>query len=578
MGSASAATLVRQPYVQNVRKQGATIQWTTGEPGEASVITTDPAGREQLFSCVSVPRPASLTGQAKNYWRHRAVLSGLTSGTDYSYRVLLDGVSLPTAADLGFRTVGVNTFGFVALGDTGVGSEEQRQLAALVQTERARFVIHTGDIAYPDGNYEAYEKRYFDFYQATMSRVPFFPCPGNHDYFEAGVEAYLSIHDVPADGVPARDQGRYYSFDWADAHVVSLDSNACLDEAARGQGAMLEWLDRDLSQSRAYWRIVFFHHPPFAVGVHSQERLTVLARERIVPILEQYSVPLVLCGHEHSYQRSQALRGGSPNPGGAVYITTGGGGATLYDVPDTPVNAAARSAYHYVRCEVDGRQIRLQAIGINGREFDAAFIAPPPAIAQRGVTNAASYTSRIGRGGLITIFGWHFSIDTRSASGQPLGDDVDVRVTIGDDRLPLLMVSPTQINALLPEQWIGPVRLKVITPLGTAETNMEILPLAPAIFGDGLFHGDGNAITPDLPATAGGLVDVFVTGIGASQQPVLVRVGAQGVWVAPQAMEGVPGIQRLRFALPDGLATGTVPLMVEAGGVSSNTLGLPVLG
>src|SRR5262245_39258783 len=99
----------------------------------------------------------------------------------------------------------------------------------------------------------------------------------------------------------------------------------CLVEAAIDQGAMLRWLENDLAATRLFWRIVFFHHPPFAAGPNQNDAQCILARERIVPILERHGVQLVFNGHEHSYQRTEPLLAGHivrPDQG-IVYMTTG---------------------------------------------------------------------------------------------------------------------------------------------------------------------------------------------------------------------------------------------------------------
>ena len=53
-------------------------------------------------------------------------------------------------------------------------------------------------------------------------------------------------------------------------------------------------------ETRPRWVIVFMHLSPFTVS--RAARL-----QRFVPVFEKYKIPLVLCGHNHSYSRSKAL-------------------------------------------------------------------------------------------------------------------------------------------------------------------------------------------------------------------------------------------------------------------------------
>jgi len=266
-------------------------------------------GPSRVFPASTAEFSTEQTGLGEGLFQHTAVLEDLQPGTQYRYQVRVDGQNTAADGPFSFRTAGVGTFSFLALGDSGTGSAEQIQLAQLMESEPASLLLHTGDIAYPSGSYWNYDRHYLGVYQAMMRRIPFYPCPGNHDHYDHGGEPYRAIHDLPAETVPERDRGLYYSFDWGDVHFIALDSNQPLDEAARGRGAMLQWLEADLARSRAFWRVVYFHHPPYATGHNEGDYLSRLARSLISPILERHSVPLVLNGHEHSFQRTYPIRG-----------------------------------------------------------------------------------------------------------------------------------------------------------------------------------------------------------------------------------------------------------------------------
>lgn len=561
---AAGVSIRRRPYVQNVRRNRATVRWTTLEPGEGSVVVSGGDRVERVIAGRSTMRTSIQTLLNFTYYQHEVVINGLSPGADYSYRVRLDGEDLSRDSDLTFRTAGANAFTFLAIGDTGTGSDEQRRLAEQITTERPRLLIHTGDIAYPAGHYEAYENRYFDFYHATMRRVPFYPCLGNHDYLETGARPYLSVHDLPLDNVPERDQGRYYSFDWGDVHFISLDSNDSLYNAVYGTGEMLQWLEKDLAETKKFWRVVFFHHPPYAFGRHIADLQSGLVRSYIVPILERFAVPLVLNGHEHSYQRTHPLNG-------MVYVTTGGGGASLYPVESSNLLAASASRHHYMRAEVDGWRLTLRAIDIDRREFDTALISPPPVLAPEGAVNSASFTPVVGRGALVTLFGWQFSPETLENGGKPLDARPGaVKVTAGDRELALLMVSPTQVNAILPPELQGPATLRVTTPSGSAEVEIEILPVAPALFSvvsDPL----GSPITKASPSAPGATVNLFATGLAGFDGPVTAQIGRERI-PARLVATGVPGLQYIALEAPYWLGSGAFPITVEAAGMRSNVV------
>ncbi len=76
----------------------------------------------------------------------------------------------------------------------------------------------------------------------------------------------------------------------------------------------------------------------------------------LVPIFETYGVDVVFSGHDHDYERTEALRSnGIVEPGeGTVYVTTGGGGGSLNGVGSKWFTAYSESVLHFVRVSVAG--------------------------------------------------------------------------------------------------------------------------------------------------------------------------------------------------------------------------------
>jgi hypothetical protein len=63
------------------------------------------------------------------------------------------------------------------------------------------------------------------------------------------------------------------------------------------------------------------------------------AREEWLPLFDKYGVDLVLCGHDHDYERSYPVRGANHNAGRDA--TTGAVVDTLQPRPVIPANPAA---------------------------------------------------------------------------------------------------------------------------------------------------------------------------------------------------------------------------------------------
>ncbi|MBI3280198.1 MAG: hypothetical protein HYZ57_10190, partial [Acidobacteria bacterium] len=331
--------------------------------------------------------------------------------------------------------------------------------------------------------------------------------------------------------------------------------------------------------------------------VNARDPLGVLVRDKIVPILEKYHVPVAFAGHEHSFQRTHPLLAGEMTDAanGIVYLTTGGGGARLYPFYPAPHIAAGASVHHYLRCDVNGAKMIIRAINADGEEIDRAVIAPPPLLSPASVVNSASFEPAVARGGLVSIFGMQLAPEDIVTSRKPLPRQVNgFRVLVNDEPLPLLMISPTQVNAVLPMNVAGSATLKVVTGNGSVETAIRIREVAPALFSTALFRADGRQIAEDAPAAAGEIVSVYGTGLGAvdgetaidqpaaAAHPVVapVRLLLDGAFMDPLSAtlaEGLVGVYKITFGVP-AVPAGTHSLRLEAGGETSNPVFLPITG
>ncbi|HWQ90712.1 MAG TPA: metallophosphoesterase, partial [Clostridia bacterium] len=141
------------------------------------------------------------------------------------------------------------------------------------------------------------------------------PAIGNHDVRSADPATqsgvYFDLFNLPTQGqcggVMSGTEA-YYSFDYANAHFICLDSE---DGGSKAGQAMLTWLKRDLEANTQLWTIAFWHHPPYSKGTHDSDLEPPMQqmRELALPLLEAAGVDLVLAGHSHNYERSYLIDG-----------------------------------------------------------------------------------------------------------------------------------------------------------------------------------------------------------------------------------------------------------------------------
>jgi predicted phosphodiesterase len=354
----AAVTLTRGPYLQSTTRDSTIIVWQTDLPGDSVVE-------------YGVSDPSLLFGDSTPTTTHVIPLTGLIPGATYQYRIKTDGAVLHAATFATAPDPG-GAFDFVMIGDSGVGSEAQAAVAAQMRALEPDFVLHLGDVIYPDGQAEGYDPWFFDPYAGVLDRAPVFPVLGNHDYISSRGQPYLEAFYLPANN-PEQSE-RYYSFDWGNAHFTALDSNQRFEPDSDER----RWLEADLAASDALWKFVFFHHALYTTGPHGHDGYVIPLRDTLAPLFEQYGVDFVFAGHDHTYERSTPRRDYAPASDGVVYIVSGGGGAGLYAVGASPFTAFSASVHHVVQVRIDDCFFSLRAIDVTGAALDQIALARCP--------------------------------------------------------------------------------------------------------------------------------------------------------------------------------------------------------
>jgi predicted phosphodiesterase len=365
---AGTVALTRGPYLQSITAASAIVVWRTDQPGSSRIEY----GVGDYTRAIDLPDPTT---------EHVITLTDLITGTQVVYRVSTNGVELASGS---FRTAsGPNRpFTFAVIGDSGTGSRGQYAMADRLVALDPQFVLHTGDVIYPDGQAGGYDPFFFQPYQALVRRVPIFPALGNHDYHTQRGQPYLEAFYLPHNS-PANTE-RYYSFDWGNAHFTALDFNTGPDPA------QIAWLKEDLASTDRPWKFVFYHQAIYSSGPHGYESWVKAKRQLLAPIFEQFDVDIVFNGHDHNYERTQPIHD-------VNYLVSGGGGGPLYPVVPQSFSAYAESTYHTVFITIDGCRLTLQAIRPDGMVFDTLTLtkmclvltpeptlAPAPAIVFEG--------------------------------------------------------------------------------------------------------------------------------------------------------------------------------------------------
>jgi 3',5'-cyclic AMP phosphodiesterase CpdA len=209
------------------------------------------------------------------------------------------------------------------------------------------FHLINGDLCYANLS-EDRVRTWWDFWEnnsRSAAKRPWMPAPGNHENERGnGPIGYLAYQTYfalpPADGQTETTRGLWYAFTAGSVRVITIANDDVAyqdsgDTYVRGysSGAQKVWLEKELAAARANraidWIVVCMHQ----VAISSADKFNgadLGIREEWLPLFDRFGVDLVVCGHEHHYERSHPLRG---HEGNAVLTPTSV--ATAIDVIDT---------------------------------------------------------------------------------------------------------------------------------------------------------------------------------------------------------------------------------------------------
>ena len=204
---------------------------------------------------------------------------------------------------------------FAIIGDSGRGSKEQHEIAAQMVAYRQRFdykfVLMAGDNIYEGpATEEDYRLKFEEPYKLLLDAgVKFYAALGNHD--DTNQIFYKPFN---------MDGRRYYTFVPPVDPITRWDTRVrffALDSTYLSL-EQIRWFEKEVTESRAEWKIAFLHHPLYTSG-----RYTLAARGVRLALESAFvngGVDVVFSGHEHIYERAELQ-------GGILYFITGGAGS-----------------------------------------------------------------------------------------------------------------------------------------------------------------------------------------------------------------------------------------------------------
>lgn len=241
---------------------------------------------------------------------------------------------------------------FLAIGDTGTGTKQQHELAAVMEEYRKvfpyEFVIMVGDNMYGGEKAADFKMKFEDVYRPLLDQgVKFYASLGNHD------ESNQRMYDLFNMGGE-----EYYRFKKGGVAFYALNSNY-MDKR------QIKWIQDELGKDDSEWKIAFFHHPPYSSGKKHGSSSDL--RETLEPIFVSKGIDAVFAGHEHFYERIK------PQKDIFYFITGAGGKLRKGDIKDrSPLTVKAfDDDMSFMLVEIQKKLMHFQVISRTGQTVDS---------------------------------------------------------------------------------------------------------------------------------------------------------------------------------------------------------------
>jgi 3',5'-cyclic AMP phosphodiesterase CpdA len=334
-------------------------------------------------------KPTSYTDAKSSQvvYAYHAKLGQLEADSAYLYGAMHDGADPAFGT---FRTAprGRAPFTFTSFGDQGtptagkkfvppagmtlpaplfvndnLGSPAGADTTLGVERLQPLFHLFNGDLCYANLA-EDRVRTWWDFWEnnsRSARKRPWMPSAGNHENElgngPIGYQAYQTYFSLPETaGQTDLTRGLWYAFTVGSMRVVSIANDDVVyqdggNSYVRGysEGAQKDWLEKELAAARDNhdidWLVVCMHQVAIST-VDKFNGADLGIRQEWVPLFDKYGVDLVVCGHEHHYERSHPIRGQAANATltpvpaatatdvidttqGTVHMVIGGGGTSV---------------------------------------------------------------------------------------------------------------------------------------------------------------------------------------------------------------------------------------------------------
>ena len=308
--------------VQLVAKANATeVDFATAISVDAATETTKPLPYAVDDSGI-LWKAKMDKDQAHTYTSHKAIATGLTPNTTYTYRVGVDGYW----SEMGTFTTAPETaeeFSFIYMSDSHIESQEyiddanSAARAALNIAPNAKFCAFPGDFVenYCSSEWE-WERVFEEALRPVAYTMPIVPTDGNHDVtygtnFQYHFNTDKTFHDAAEAAINEELDATTYSFMYGDVLFLVFS----LQDYWKGTHSYENLTSVYLTNHVGNWfkeqvaahpeaklRVGLVHYNIFSGSSHQDDEMGPLLRATLLPVIKECEIDFVIQGHDHCYE------------------------------------------------------------------------------------------------------------------------------------------------------------------------------------------------------------------------------------------------------------------------------------
>ena len=347
-----AQKITKGPYLAVPGSSYISIKWEADKKAKSMLLF----GENRILNRKN---DAKLIGTKSGFYLYESRLTGLKPQTRYFYQVICgDTKSVVTF----FNTAPLRNspFSFVAMGDSRSYPETFSTIMEQVNKLKPDLIISMGDLVENGGKFKQWGSQYFEPAKSVIDHIPLISALGDHegDGDNGKLFKYFFYPNMNVNRL-------WFSFDFGDAHFVSLDYRHPYDKD------MIRWFKKDMAKTKAKWKFVYMHRPCYNLGGHR----SAWGRKVWPALFRKFKVDIVFAGHSHLYERFFPVRPSyQPRSWPVTYITTGGAGAELYEIGHSNFLAKSESIHHFVYFRLNGDTLSMKAYSLSDSLFDNLVI------------------------------------------------------------------------------------------------------------------------------------------------------------------------------------------------------------